>query len=242
VFNPTKKAITSSAFRRTLRRYRIPYNEPPQHPIKTTAPLRLLYFADESQRPPLTHALFHAYWVEGKDVSNKTVLLDVVRKARVSGSHRLIEAIEKGSHEGERERKELEMTTDLAVQRGSPGVPAFWIPDEVWIDRHGERKEGRLYWGQDRMHFVEAVLTALNEGKDTNNLSTISKPLQSLIPRCIPERKIAEGEQVKLEFWYDFSSPWAFLGWASLARLRRQFGTKLQIEMKPFLLGILFRE
>ena len=242
MFNPTKKAITSRAFRRTLRRHGIPYNEPPQHPIKTTSPLRLLYFADESQRPQLTHALFHAYWVEGKDVSDKAVLKDVVRKAGVPGAHHLIEAIEKGTHEGEHERKELEMATDLVVQRGSPGVPAFWIPDEVWNDKDGKRKEGRLYWGQDRMHFVEAVLTALNEGKNTDDLSTISEPLQTLVPRCASEQKIAEGEQVKLEFWYDFSSPWAFLGWALLARLRRQFGTKLQIEMKPFLLGILFRE
>jgi len=34
----------------------------------------------------------------------------------------------------------------------------------------------------------------------------------------------------------------AFLGWTQLDRLQRQFGSKLRIEMKPFLLGILFRE
>lgn len=242
VFNPTKKTVTSRAFRRTLRRYQIPYNEPPRHPMKTTGPLRLLYFADESQRPQLTHALFRAYWVERKDVSNRDVLLDAVRKSGLSDANYLIEAIKSGRHEREHEREALEMATSLAVLRGSPGVPAFWIPDEVYNDKNGERKQGRLYWGQDRMHFVEAVLLALNEGKNSDGLSKISKPLQSLIPRCARRLEILGGESVKLEFWYDFSSPWAFLGWANLARLQRQFGTKLQIEMKPFLLGILFRE
>lgn len=91
---------------------------------------------------------------------------------------------------------------------------------------------------QDRMQFVEAVLLA---GGDEQRLPTISKPLRSLEPRCV-RGSIPQGQEVKLEFWYDFSSPWAFLGWTQLQRLQRQFGERLSIEMKPFLLGILFRE
>jgi 2-hydroxychromene-2-carboxylate isomerase len=242
VFNPTKKVVTSQSFLRTLQRYQIPHNQPPKHPLKTTAPLRLLYHADDSQRPQLTHALFRAYWVDGKDVGDKAVLQDIVRQAGISGGQSLVDAIANGKHEGEHERNELAKATDLAVKRGSPGVPAFWIPDELWTDAQGEQRHGRLYWGQDRMHFVEAVLYALNEGNTTDGLIATSKPLYNLMPRCTSDLKIAAGEQVKLEFWYDFSSPWAFLGWATLPRLQRQFGAKLQIEMKPFLLGILFRE
>jgi 2-hydroxychromene-2-carboxylate isomerase len=47
---------------------------------------------------------------------------------------------------------------------------------------------------------------------------------------------------VKLEFWYDFSSPWAFLGWTQLESLKKMFDSGLEIEMKPILLGALFRE
>lgn len=238
VFNPTKKAVTSRAFQRTIKRYGIPYNEPPRHPVKTTAPLRLLYFVDESQRPKLTHALFRAYWVEGLNVSDRATLVDVVRRSEVSGAEEVVKAVEDGSFEGQKERRELETATDLAVQRGTPGVPAFWTPDEMWTDRQGKQRKGRLYWGQDRMQFLEAVLLA---NGDESKLSTVSKPLRSLEPR-VTSGGIPEGEEVKLEFWYDFSSPWAFLGWTQLARLQRQCGDRLQIEMKPFLLGILFRE
>lgn len=234
VFNPTKKAVTSRAFQRTLERFKIPYNEPPKHPIKTTAPLRLLYFVNESERPKLTHSLFQAYWVEGKDVSDKSVLADVARR---SGSIGAVEAINDGTFEGEEQRQALETATDLAVQRGTPGVPGFWIPQERWVDKSGQRREGRLYWGQDRMHFVEAVLESLNFSQSGHELSSASRPLMNLIPRCAIGKGIAKDEKVKLQFWYDFSSPWAFLGWTQLERLKRQFGERLQVEMKPFLLG-----
>ena len=219
-------------------RYGIQYNEPPQHPVKTTAPLRLLYFIDASERPKLTHALFRAYWVEGKNVSDRATLVDAVKRSGIAGADDIVKAVQSGGFEGQKERQELETATDLAVQRGAPGVPSFWIPDELWTDRKGAQRSGRLYWGQDRLHFLEAVLMA---GGDERKLSAVSQPLRSLEPRCA-RLGIPSNEEVKLEFWYDFSSPWAFLGWTQLARLTRMFGDRLQIEMKPFLLGILFRE
>jgi 2-hydroxychromene-2-carboxylate isomerase len=150
----------------------------------------------------------------------------------------IVDAVNTGTFEGTEERSELEKTTDLAVQRGTPGVPAFWLPHERWTDRRGQQRLGRLYWGQDRMQFLEAVLLA--DG-DEQRLALVQKSLRSLELRCA-KKDIANDEEVKLEFWYDFSSPWAFLGWTQLARLKRQFGDRLHIEMKPFLLGILFRE
>ncbi|EME40092.1 hypothetical protein DOTSEDRAFT_179024 [Dothistroma septosporum NZE10] len=241
VFNPTKKAITSRAFHRTLKRTGIPYNEPPRHPHKTTAALRLLYFAPPSERPALTKALFDSYWVRTENVSDKAVLVDAVHRSGISDASSIISAINGGSFEGAQQRKDLEVSTDLAVKRGSPGVPGFWIPEEVWIDQSNQKRTGRLYWGQDRMHFVEAVLESLNEGRNGDSIARISKPLQALLPKST-RVGIPTGTEVKLEFWYDFSSPWAFLGWTQLARIKRQFGKKLHIEMKPFLLGILFRE
>ena len=122
VFNPTKKAVSSQAFQRTMKRYGIEHNEPPRHPVKTTAALRLLYYVDESQRPALSKCLFRAYWVEGKNVSDDAVLVDVLRRSGISDLESVVLAVENGSFEGKRERRELETATDLAVQRGSPGV------------------------------------------------------------------------------------------------------------------------
>jgi 2-hydroxychromene-2-carboxylate isomerase len=203
-----------------------------------------LYFVGEEERRVLSEWLYRAYWVQGRDVSETSVLIDVVRRSGIKDAEGVVKAIEDGRIEGEKQRKELEVATDDAVRRGAFGVPGFWVGDEVWVDQTGNERRGRLYWGQDRMQFVEAVLMALKKGGGTRRWSKIKKPLQSLIPRCIPTgaQRIAEGEEVKMEFWYDFSSPWAFLGWTQLARLQRLFGSRLKIEMKPFLLGILFRE
>jgi 2-hydroxychromene-2-carboxylate isomerase len=233
VFNPTKKAVTGKGFKRTLQRLGIPYNEPPRHPMKTTAPLRLLYHIDEADRPKLTHALFQAYWVDGRNVADKSTLIEAVRQSGISRQRDITNAINNGTFEGSKERSELEETTDQAVKRGTPGVPAFWLPHEHWTNRTGQQREGRLYWGQDRMQFVEAILLA---GGDERKLSTISKLLRDLEPR-LQKASIANSEEVRVEFFYDFSSPWAFLGYTQLDRLKRQFGERLQIDMKPFLLG-----
>lgn len=232
VFNSTKKAVTSQSMKRTLRRYGIAYNPPPQHPRKTVNALRLLYALNVEERMVLTRKLYQAYWVEGRDVSDDEELLKIVRESGIVN----VSEISKETFADAEPRKKLEAATAEAIARGAPGVPGFWIPDEKWIDFNGEEKEGRLYWGQDRMHFVEASLLALKNGGQWSGV----QGLKSLMQRCINANRLQR--KAKLEFWYDFSSPWAFLGWTQLQRLQRIFGPDLEIVMKPFLLGILFRE
>lgn len=217
---------------RTLKRYQIAYNPPTQHPRKTVNALRLIYHVSAQDRPALSKALFKAYWVEGKDVSNSVDLLEVANNSGITSAGTLTEAAFKDEYS----RKALEDATADAISRGAFGVPGFWIPGATWKDFNGEMRRGRFYWGQDRMHFVEASILSLR-----NNTEWSSVPeLHNLMPRCIEPKKLIRN--VRLEFWYDFSSPWAFLGWAQLNRIQRTFGSRLEIIMKPFLLGILFRE
>jgi 2-hydroxychromene-2-carboxylate isomerase len=232
VFNSAKKAVTAQSMKRTLQRYGIAYNPPPKHPRKTVNALRLLYAVDGNERVALTKKLYQAYWVEGRDVSDDDVLLEIVRDSGISSAGQ----ISKETFDDAKARKDLEATTMSAIERGAPGVPGFWVPNEKWVDFNGEERFGRLYWGQDRMHFVEASLLALKHGGQWSDINS----LKSLMPRCIHSNQL-QGK-AKIEFWYDFSSPWAFLGWTQLERLRRDFGPNLEIVMKPFLLGILFRE
>lgn len=232
VFNPTKRAVSAKSMQRTIRRYQIAYNPPPQHPLKTVNALRLLHAVQGDDRRVLTKHLFKAYWVDGRDVSNDEELLKIVRESGIQSaneiSHRTFE--DRGA------RQELEVATSDACERGAFGVPGFWIPEAQWVNASGDTVKGRFFWGQDRMHFVEATILAVRNGGDWKGVPD----LKTLMPRCIASNQVAG--KVKLEFWYDFSSPWAFLGWTQLQRLQRMFGPELEIVMKPFLLGILFRE
>ncbi|KAF2008691.1 thioredoxin-like protein [Aaosphaeria arxii CBS 175.79] len=231
VFNPTKKAVTGRSMQRTLRRYQVAYNPPPQHPRKTVNALRLLHALDNDDRRVLTKVLFKAYWVDGLDVSDGQEILKLAKASGIKHAESITEAVFGDA----RARKGLEDATTDAIDRGAFGVPIFWIPEATWTDFDGETRKGRFYWGQDRMHFVEAALLALQKNGDWRRVTG----LKSIMPRCIPDNKTAG--RTKVEFWYDFSSPWAFLGWTQLERLKRTF-PDLEIEMKPFLLGILFRE
>jgi 2-hydroxychromene-2-carboxylate isomerase len=222
VFNPTKRAVTSHSMSRTLARYKIKYNPPPQHPRKSVNALRLLYCVpDGEERRVLSEKLFEAYWVTGRDVTDVNVLLEIANESKIRTPLTLESFKDSGA------RKNLESATADAIARGAFGVPGFWIPG-------ANDGQGRFFWGQDRMHFVEATLLSGREWHSVPNL-------QSLVPHCMPQHISLTPVKTRLEFWFDFSSPWAFLGWTQLARLQRQF-RGLEIVLKPFLLGILFRE
>ncbi|CAA9959086.1 DSBA multi-domain protein [Pyrenophora teres f. maculata] len=239
VFNAAKKTVASASMARTLKRYSIAYAPPPQHPRKTVDALRLLYVLGEEDREKVTHALFRAYWVEGRDVTDKKVLLEIAGTCGVVGLSDAVFADEGA-------RRELSAATEEAISRGAFGVPGFWV------QMAGVEGGGRYFWGQDRMHFVEGLLMGMKSAGDGHGDGMLETArvwgevkgcrLQSLLPRCTASNVIPEGTKVKLQFWFDFSSPWAFLGYTQLARLQRTFGSGLQIELKPFLLGILFRE
>lgn len=183
----------------------------------------------------MTKALYKAYWVDEADITDHQVLLDIAKKSGIASAGQLSENV----FRDEEDRRKLERATDDVIKKGSPGVPAFWIEDEVWTDAKGKRRQGRLYWGQDRMLFVEAQLRALQLRVPLEQVPGIS----TLHPRCMwnaPRDLMKKG--VKLEFWYDFSSPWAFLGWTQLDSFKKTFGSGLEIVLKPILLGALFRE
>ncbi|KAF2258642.1 thioredoxin-like protein [Lojkania enalia] len=232
LFNPAKKAVTARSFQRTIKRYNIAYNPPPQHPRKTVNALRLLYAVPNEERAVLTEALFRAYWVEGRDVSSNKELLEIAKESGIASAKLLTENVIANAEA----RKALEAATTDTIERGAFGVPGFWVPDEVWTDFNNEKRHGRFYWGQDRMHFVEASLLALQRGGEWSAV----RGLKELMPRYVKANELSK--RTRLEFWYDFSSPWAFLGWTQLNKMKRMFGTQLDIVMKPMLLGALFRE
>ncbi len=232
-FNPTKKAVTAELMKCTIKRYKIQYNPPPQHPRKTVNALRLLHsIDDQEERRILTEALFNAYWVEGADVSDDNILLQVAHSSGINNAS----ALTKETLESAAAKSELEKATAEAIERGAFGVPAFWVPEAEYTDFTNKPRKGRYFFGQDRMLFVEATLISLQQSnKDWSAVPQI----RSLMPRCVPNN--APAVPTKVQLWFDFSSPWSYLAYTQLARLQRTFPA-VEIELKPFLLGVLFRE
>jgi 2-hydroxychromene-2-carboxylate isomerase len=111
-------------------------------PLRTVDPLRLTLLCPAERRPELVDALMAAYWAHNRPADRDT-LVEAVRRTRVDAA--LLDELE--SPEA---RHGLRQATDEAVERGVPGAPTF-----VVTAPSGEQE---LFWGQDRLPLVEAML------------------------------------------------------------------------------------
>jgi 2-hydroxychromene-2-carboxylate isomerase len=90
------------------------------------------------QLVPLTHAVYRAAWVDGRDVAAPDVLAEVLSAAGLDGKALVAAAPE--------HKAELVAQTEEAVRRGAFGAPTFFVGDEMFV-------------GNDRLDFVEETLT-----------------------------------------------------------------------------------
>ncbi|MFO0724019.1 MAG: 2-hydroxychromene-2-carboxylate isomerase [Myxococcota bacterium] len=124
--------------------YRVPMKVPPEviFPINSLLPMRAAMAAmlqSEVVGEAYAHAVMHAYWGEGKNVSEPPVLSQVISAAGLD-ARALIDATEQAEV-----KNALRANTEEAVARGAFGAPAFFVGDQ-------------LFWGNDRLHFVEKAL------------------------------------------------------------------------------------
>jgi 2-hydroxychromene-2-carboxylate isomerase len=121
--------------------YGVPLRLHPLHPLRTVEAMRLCHAVAGAGRVRLTHALYRAYFVDNRDISDRAVLAAVAAEAGCPEAVRQIDAPEI--------KEALRRATAEAVADGVFGAPAFVVV------RDGRRM---LFWGQDRMHFVEKAL------------------------------------------------------------------------------------
>lgn len=107
-------------------------------------------------------------------------------------------------------KDELRRRTDEAVALGIFGAPTFIVDGE------------HLYWGQDRMDFVRGQRAE----HDTEGVPT---------PRVV---ELEPGKRT-IEVYWDFSSPFAYLGQSQIERLAALASAR--VVWRPLLLGGLFR-
>ena len=129
---------------RSARRLEVPFQFPEPFPIPTIEACRAVYWmerTDAGEVKPLARAIYRAYFVDGRNISEADVVADV---AADSGADR--DALLAGLQEPAIKDRLKEVTND-AIERGVFGSPFFMVDDEP-------------FWGHDRMDEVHRWLEA----------------------------------------------------------------------------------
>ncbi|MEC9330511.1 MAG: 2-hydroxychromene-2-carboxylate isomerase [Pseudomonadota bacterium] len=115
--------------------------EPRYFPTNDQLAARTVAAVRQSGEDPseLVHALMRACWVEDRDVAEASVVKSVLDTVGLESETLLARA------ESEECQNEVETNTEEAISRGVFGVPTYLIGDQ-------------LFWGQDRLDFVERAL------------------------------------------------------------------------------------
>ncbi len=188
-----KQLMTYRDLHRQAELHDVPLRFPEQHPRRTVEAMRLLTLLDQPTMAALMHALYRAYWIDNRDISEREVLAEIARE------HDVDPALMDDSRASEKLRE----NTAEAVEHGAFGVPTFTLGELLW-------------WGVDRMHFLEA---------DLGGQPQAYRPQPSTPAR--------------LEVFHDFSSPFSYLGSTQIQAIAREHGAELH--WRPMLLGALFR-
>lgn len=201
---------------------------PPAHPMRTVRALRVFVGLPEARHRAAMHALYAAYWEAGLDVTDDAVISAALTGAGIPADE---VAAALAAADGDAAKDDLRRRTDEAVSHGIFGAPAMRVlrDDAAPV----------LLWGQDRLHFLEAVLAGWNPDDapyagPSTSLGAIGSPDD---PERVPKGRV-EGRA--LDFWFDFSSPFAYLGATQIAGIAAAAGATLR--WRPMLLGALFKD
>ena len=127
---------------RFAKRYGVPLNFNPHFPINT---LNLMRGAIAAQRlgcfEVYTDVVFDAVWVEGKDMGDPAVVAATLEVAGLDANGLMAASQEPDV------KAALLANTEGAVERGVFGAPTLFL-------------DGAMYFGQDRLDFVEEALQA----------------------------------------------------------------------------------
>lgn len=116
----------------------VPFQYPTRFPMRTVAALRMALGAGD-RIAPFSHGVFRAYWVDDEDLDDSDTLIRIADEAGLDGP-----ALLEGTQDPALKQELIDRTNEAAA-RGICGAPSFFVGDE-------------LFWGQDRLHFVEAAL------------------------------------------------------------------------------------
>ena len=121
--------------------YGVPFQMSSRFPLPTIRGMRLIIAAESSGRSgELAKSLFTGMWERDLDISSDAVLRTLVSECGLSADE-LMAATETSAV-----KDKLRAYTDEAISRGVFGAPAMMV-------------DGELFWGNDRLHFLEQQLS-----------------------------------------------------------------------------------
>lgn len=139
---PLKGEYSLRDFSRSARYHGVPFKFPAKFPLSTVSAARAYYWLhgqDCAKARAFAHAVFRAYWVDGRDISDLAVMLDI---AAALGVDR--DALSAGMVTPEIKER-LKVETDTALAKGMCGAPWFVV-------------DGEPFWGADRLPQIEKWL------------------------------------------------------------------------------------
>ena len=139
---PAKSRYMDDDLERFARRYEVPFLFNPFFPVNTLALMRgAVAYQQQGRLDQYIEAIFSAMWVTGKNMNEPTIVAEVLDTIGI-GAQEFLVAIA-----AQDVKDKLKSNTEEAVERGAFGAPTFFVGDE-------------MFFGQDRLDFVEAALVA----------------------------------------------------------------------------------
>ena len=139
---PAKGRYSNVDLERWAKHFGVPIQQNPHFPINTLQLMRgavgMQLRSDAEFHRYLT-AIFSAMFEHPRNLGDLQELAAVLEAAGISPAL-MLELVQ-----DDRIKQTLRKTTEEAVARGVFGAPTFFVGDE-------------MFWGQDRLHFVEAAL------------------------------------------------------------------------------------
>ena len=139
---PLKGEYSKRDIERSARFMGVPYTFPPKFPLATLIAARGYYWLhgqDCAKARGFAHAVFRAYWIDGRDISESAAVLDIVG---LLGIDRDAFAAAIATPEI---KDRVKQETDAAIAQGMFGAPYFMV-------------DGEPFWGADRLPQIDKWL------------------------------------------------------------------------------------
>ena len=123
----------------------LPLNFPTQfHPLKSVLPMRACCALEQDQAAvrAFTRAAFHAYFADGRNLDEPSVIADIAHKVDLDGATLVTAATQ------QEVKDKLRANTDEAIARGAFGSPTMILNGK------------QLYFGNDQLPLVRQALAS----------------------------------------------------------------------------------